>query len=144
MATTYLAGFNRSIRTDLDPDIGTYYRHYALRRIWMHAQAIDGSRQMQQTVERQYVCMVHSFREDGGPSINDVDNLEGEGSNYTLRCIWMHVQAIEGSRQMQQTVDRQYVCMVHSFRKRGGVHKRRWQFGGMHYGYFLDFCPKGI
>ena len=31
----------------------------------MHAQAIDGSRQMQQTVMRQYVCMVHSFREEG-------------------------------------------------------------------------------
>ena len=74
----YLAGFNRSIQTDLDPDIGTYYRYYALRRIWMHAQAIDGSRQMQQTVVRQYVCMVHSFREEG-PFIKYIGNIRRGG-----------------------------------------------------------------
>ena len=45
----------------------------------MHAQAIDGSRQMQQTVERQYVCMVHSFREEGSFK-KDVGNLPRKGS----------------------------------------------------------------
>ena len=78
----------------------------------MHAQTIDGSRQMQQTVVRLYVSFI-SRR--GGPSINDVENLEGEESNYTLRCIWMHAQAIDGSRQMWQ-----YILYGLFFSRRGG------------------------
>lgn len=42
----------------------------------MHAQAIDGSRQMQQTVVPQCVCMVHSFREEGS-FIKYISNTRG-------------------------------------------------------------------
>ena len=52
----------------------------------MHAQAIDGSRQMQQTVVRQYVCMVHSFCEEG-PFINYMGNIRSGGQKLSQKFV---------------------------------------------------------